>query len=142
MSNKVEFELQVLKKQLIKEQLLFFEYGGFISDRSVLDVVAYMMFYSIPACIVERKKEKALKYAAVSYDLLIYTPIVEVEVENDGFRFTDKDSQLAVDMILKSFIFELPNLLVLSNSRKNWTNEVMRELRKKFSVKSAEKERI
>lgn len=140
MSRKLEFQMRVLKEQLAGEQILFFEYGGFVSDRSVLDVIAYMMFYGIPDDFIEKKRKKALKYAAANYDLLVYTPIIETEVANDGFRFTDKDSQLTVDVILKSLISDLPNLFILSNSRKNWVNEVMKILRKKFSAKSAEAE--
>lgn len=67
-------------------------WGGFISDRSVFDVVAYCVYYDLPLGLIEYLRSDAIQHSR-RYDLIVYCPMPGGELEDDGFRLVDKKSQ-------------------------------------------------
>jgi len=124
-----EFQLDVFVKQLKAE---WTHQNGFVSCRSVLDVVAYSIFCnnkSIDEPWVQGLCEFAISLTA-DYDLVAYCPIVTDEVENDGFRLTDKQSQEDVDKILKGLLkhSKAKITIVLGKNRDLWVQEVSKAI--------------
>lgn len=98
---------------------------GFVSDRSVFDVVAYMEFYGLSPDDVGWVTDKARLHSK-NYDLLIYCPIPKGGVvEDDGFRLTGQEGQEKIDELIKMLInsAECP-VLVLKKERETWGEEI------------------
>lgn len=112
---KANFQCEVLNNQLFDE---FWHRGkGFISDRSVLDVIAYMRLYELDDMIpdLDNLEENAIDYAAKNYDLVLYLPLIsDGPVADDGFRLTDKESQEKVDKWIRMMADQLPNGKIIS----------------------------
>ena len=99
--------------------------NGFVSDRSMLDFVAYCYLYNLPDHYVEILQKEALRYSEF-YDLLVYCPIPDVVLENDGFRLTDKDSQKFIDVAIRKLLNEAACPVVwLRTDRGSWEREVL-----------------
>ena len=115
------FQLSVFYKQIQEED----RYSEFISDRSIFDVVAYSKYYELPNKVIKILKEEAVEQSK-GYDLIIYCPIPEVkEVVADGFRFTDKESQVEIDRILQELLKEAKcEVFRLGKYRETWLGEV------------------
>lgn len=78
---------------------------GFVSDRSVVDILMYWMLDNSENYPLLTKNYWNLIFFYKKYhpyDLLIYLPI-EFEAENDGFRYTGKHL-IAEDEFIKNFI--------------------------------------
>lgn len=103
--DKQRFQDTVLSCQLNTE----FCYGarGFVSDRSVLDIAAYMAWYKLPEA--REIKKNAIEFARNNYDLVFYIPLDERPAEDDGFRLVDRKSQEQVDKLIAGMIAKLPN---------------------------------
>jgi len=96
-----EFQQEVMDKQIQAELNMVKHAGWFISDRSVIDVIAYATRFCTP------KKLRALKDQAEEYmkdnpyDIIFYVPI-EFPLEKDWLRFEEKHYQEIIDLqILK-----------------------------------------
>lgn len=115
------FQLSVFFKQIQEED----RYPEFISDRSIFDVIAYSKYYELPNKVIKMLKEEAVEQSK-EYDLIIYCPIPEVkEVVADGFRFTDKESQVEIDRILQELLKEAKcEVFRLGKYRETWLGEV------------------
>lgn len=99
--------------------------NGFVSDRSMLDFVAYCYLYNLPDHYVEILQKEALRHSEF-YDLLVYCPIPDVVLENDGFRLTDKDSQKVVDAAIRGLLNEAECPVIgLGIDRSSWEREVL-----------------
>ncbi len=124
---KFMFQMGVFYNQMIEEK----KYSqGFVSDRSIFDSVAYSIYYGLLAPIIKDKKKQAAEHSK-SYDMIIYCPIPEIGIEEDGFRLSDKKSQLAVDRHIISLLdLAQCKVIRLSRNRDNWTEEVLQH----FSV--------
>jgi len=104
--DKERFQKTVLSCQLNTE----FRYcaKGFVSDRSVIDIAAYMSWYKLPEAIGVKKN--AIEYARNNYDLIFYIPLDERPVEDDGFRLVDRKSQEQIDRLIAGMVAKLPNV--------------------------------
>lgn len=107
---------------------------GFVSCRSVLDAVAYAIYYFGGITDTYLDVLKRITYdLTADYDALIYCPIPDGidEPENDGFRFTDKDSQIAIDCIIQGMLpyAKAKKVCKLGNKRDWWLNDVLISLR-------------
>ena len=125
------FQSDVWAKQLETE----WSYpDGFVSCRSVLDAIAYAIYYNGGIIDTYLDVLKRITYdLTADYDVLIYCPIPDGidEPENDGFRFTDKDSQIAIDCIIQGMLpyAKAKKVCKLSNKRDWWLNDVLISLR-------------
>jgi len=115
------FQLSVFYKQIQEED----RHSEFISDRSIFDVVAYSKYYELPNKVIEMLKKEAVEQSK-EYDLIIYCPIPEIsEIVADGFRFTDKESQVEIDRILQELLKEAKcEVFRLGRYRETWLGEV------------------
>lgn len=130
MIDKQRFQNSVLTCQLNTE----FRYctRGFVSDRSVIDIAAYTAWYKLPEAKEIRKS--AIEYAKKNYDLLLYIPLGDAPVEDDGFRLVDRKSQEQVDKLIARMIGKLNNVVrITANTPDKRLGEVLswvEELRK------------
>ena len=118
--DKAEIQAKILNKQIEKEAT----HKAFVSDRSVLDVLAYSCLYRIfdSPTLHELAKKILLTYSK-NYDLIIFCPIPDddYEIPDDGFRLTDKDSQMDIDNYLKCLLATKPtDVLYLPPDRSVW----------------------
>jgi len=102
---------------------------GFVSDRSILDCVAYCYLYGMPDYYVETLRKEALKHSE-EYAVIVYCPIPEVPVEDDGFRLVDKASQQFIDEAIRALLknAECP-VLRLGTDRDKWLWQVLDEVK-------------
>lgn len=101
----------------------------FVSDRSILDCVAYCYLYGMPDYYVETLRKEALKHSE-EYAVIVYCPIPEVPVEDDGFRLVDKASQQFIDGAIRALLknAECP-VLRLGTDRDKWLWQVLDEVK-------------
>lgn len=94
-----EFQQEVMDKQIEAELNMW----DFISDRSVIDVLAYATRFCTP------KKLRALKDQAEEhmknnpYDIVFYIPI-EFPLEKDWLRFEDEHYQEIIDLQILKYL--------------------------------------
>lgn len=119
-TTKTLFQLNVFYKQLWEEE----RHIGFVSDRSVFDVVAYSIYYQLSEKVIKMLTEDAINHSE-KYDLIIYCPIPkDGELINDGFRFFDKDSQVEIDLILQGLLKKAKcEVFRLGEYRETWLSE-------------------
>jgi nicotinamide riboside kinase len=103
-SRKVIFQETIWQMQLAAEESL----DSFVSDRSILDVVAYSLYYGLDGFRWQKRREWAVNYARFNYDLLIYLP-VRFKPEDDGFRLADAESQAAVNELIRDMFRDVSN---------------------------------
>jgi len=118
--DKAEIQAEILNKQIEKEAT----HKAFVADRSVLDILAYCWLYRIfdSPTLHELAKKILLTYSK-NYDLIIFCPIPDddYEIPDDGFRLTDKDSQMDIDNYLKCVLATKPtDVLYLPPDRSVW----------------------
>jgi len=104
LSRKVIFQETIWQMQLTAEESL----EQFVSDRSILDVVTYSLYYGLDGYRWRKRRDWAINYARFSYDLLIYLP-ARFGPEDDGFRLADAESQAAVDKLIRGMFHEVNN---------------------------------
>lgn len=81
---------------------------SFITDRTVLDILAYSQ--DLPKAFYDRMKGKIGRWLELDpYDIIFYTPI-EFDMEVDGVRVDDEEYRKTIDeRILKLFqYFKVP----------------------------------
>lgn len=99
------YQRKILAEQIKKENELTLWCGNFISDRSTIDNMAY---YLLKCGDVTTKHERQ-RYCEIAiknvekYSHLFYVPI-EFALEDDKFRFLDKNFQHQVDEEILSII--------------------------------------
>lgn len=120
--SKILFQLNYFYKQIAEEE----HYLEFVSDRAVFDVVAYSIYYQLPEKIVNMLTEDAVEHSE-KYDLIIYCPIPDDgELTADGFRFTDKESQVEIDRILQELLKKAKcEVFRLGKYRNSWFSEAL-----------------
>lgn len=85
-----------------------FKHKNFISDRSLLDVLAYSRYLCEKNVISkECYDEIRLRWEAhnIDYDILFYAKPLKQEIENNGIRSTDQEFQKGVQDIFEQFLF-------------------------------------
>ena len=120
-ARKVSFQVTLLGAQSARE--FYNRTKGFVSDRSILDIIAYMRLYELENIEpnLDTLTENAIDYAATNYDLVLYLPLIgEGPVANDGFRLTDRVSQEKVDTWIACMVNQLPNgKIIVENTLKD-----------------------
>lgn len=109
MATRRRFQAEILKRQLLEE--FRYQATGFVSDRSVLDVIAYTIWYKIPDA--KELQKNAVEYAKRNYDVIFYIPPSYMQLEDDGFRFIDQKSQEEIDKLLCGMFKKLPNMMII-----------------------------
>jgi len=123
-NNKLQFQSIVFSEQIGREG----NYAGFVSDRSVFDPIAYGLYYGLSRYVMKNWQERAIKHSS-SYDVIIYCPIPEESIEDDGFRLVDKEGQQVVDHYISALLISAKcKVWWLSNDRENWSNEILQNL--------------
>jgi nicotinamide riboside kinase len=90
-----DIQRRILIEQMRKEVLL----SSFISDRSVIDIAAYTLYYTNDNVYSDLARDWANRY----YDLIIYVPIM-FRLQGDGFRDEDEKFQFSIDDIIREQI--------------------------------------
>lgn len=115
---KAFFQITVMGAQSAREFAV--RTRGFVSDRSILDIIAYMRLYELENIKpdLDTLTENAIDYAATNYDLVIYLPLADDDrpVADDGFRLTDKESQEKVDKWISMMVDRLPNAKIITEN--------------------------
>lgn len=121
--DKLKFQKDVLREQIDTEKRFS---NGFVSDRSVFDMVAYAMLYGLPDVDTEIMYLISLHHSE-QYDWIIYCPIpLGSSIKDDGFRLTDDCSQLFIDGYISNMLqYAKCPVLKLSNIRSNWQKDVL-----------------
>ena len=95
--NRTQVQIDILRAQIIAENKYYS--NGFISDRTVIDNLAYFMAIDEkcrrPATTKMYNGIVELRLARV-YNIIFYFPI-EFPIVADGFRFEDSDFQKKID---------------------------------------------
>jgi nicotinamide riboside kinase len=125
MLTRIMFQGAVFGMQGLKEKM----HGGFVSDRSILDCIAYCHLYCLPEHFISTLEEAALIHTG-GYDLIIYCPIPGCHVQDDGFRLTDKISQQKVDIYIQELIRDARcPVLRLGGERDIWFEDAMKRIK-------------
>ena len=123
-NSKLQFQSIVFNEQIGRES----NYAGFVSDRSVFDPIAYGLYYGLSRYVMKNWQEQAIKHSS-SYDVIIYCPIPEESIEDDGFRLMDKEGEQAVDNYISALLSSAKcKVWWLSNDREKWSNEILQNL--------------
>jgi len=122
----IKFQQDLLEAQLMQENA---HPQGFISDRSMIDFLAYNFLYELPSITIAPMYTKALLLAN-NYDLLIRCPIpIDTVPTPDGFRLTDIKSQQIVDDAILALLPEVPcKVLHLSSYREDWVDACLKAI--------------
>lgn len=125
MLDKIIFQSEVFCSQVREEG----KHWDFVSDRSIFDCVGYCSLYGLPFSLVCIMRDLAVGHSK-NYDVIIYCPIPGNNIDNDGFRLTDKRSQMDVGANIRSLLMtaECP-VLWLGENRERWEEEVLEYIR-------------
>ncbi len=94
-----DFELVIMKKQIEAENTM----QDFISDRTVIDVLAYATTMCRPSMTARLKDMAEMHLKDNPYDLVFYIPI-EFPLEKDGVRFEDDSYQKIIDLQILKYL--------------------------------------
>lgn len=95
-----DFELVIMKRQIEAEQNM---QDWFISDRTVIDVLAYANTMCRPSMTARLKDMAEMHLETNPYDLVFYIPI-EFPLEKDGTRFEDDSYQKIIDLQILKYL--------------------------------------
>lgn len=101
-------------------------YTDFISDRSIFDCVAYMILYGMDKQLID-KFISAAALMSSGYSMIVFCPVPEGIISDDGFRLTDKESQIRYSAILKDLLLKqaLCPVVYLKTDRDKWFESVL-----------------
>lgn len=94
-----DFELVIMKRQIEAENSM----QDFISDRTVIDVLAYANTMCRPSMTARLKEMAEMHLESNPYDLVFYIPI-EFPLEKDGIRFEDEQYQKMIDLQILKYL--------------------------------------
>ena len=92
-------QVSIFYKQLENEKSNIF----FVSDRSVLDNIAYAQYLGVNKDILKSLTDIAYRHVKDGYDLLVYI-YPTIPIEDDGFRLADQESRQKIADILEQHI--------------------------------------
>lgn len=119
MDKKEDFQNKVLQRQITNEAVN----RNFISDRAVIDIYAYSAYYGLNW---QPHFDWIMCYSGARYSALIYVPIPDADIHDDGFRLTDLESQQEIDKMVLHMAKQLEcPLIELSRNRDNWYKEAL-----------------
>jgi len=125
---KDSLQLYLMAHKLSRE----FETTSFISDRSVVDVLAYTAFYECSSDVLDSCITMCYKHLPL-YDKIFYAPIPEdfsLQCLDDGFRMVTMESVQGVDELIQTILQEVPYVCgdavvhTLSSNRDKWVEEI------------------
>ena len=123
------FQWLVLMNQVVTERSALYTYGGYLSDRSVVDNLAYTTYYQCSPHMINAARSFCMKHVE-TYDILFYLPIpVQLRPASlyDGFRMNSIGSVAVVDGILCDLLRdfgEVTDVVSLSPDRYSWPDDV------------------
>lgn len=95
-----ETELWLIEKQIELET----SHNKWVADRCGIDLLAYIHhLFSEESKLIEFATE-ALVPRFGDYDLVLYLPSGQFEIEDDGVRTTDKEFQKAIDKLVRNIL--------------------------------------
>ena len=125
---KMFFQQNVFVEQQLAEAECF---TGFISDRSIFDPLAYCMYYDIDH---EVFRNNAIEWSE-NYDFIVYCPIPDGGISDDGFRLTDEESQWFIGAALRWLLLSSKcSVLWLGKDRSKWESDVLEYIRMNFRM--------
>lgn len=127
------FQWNCLKYQLSAEK----KHDSFVSDRTTLDNLAYWAkWHSCRNQVKDNIMYSQIAFRNIqNYDLIIYIP-PELFPKNDGFRSTDRQYQLEIDMYIRSMLaFLQPVWITVEGSLENRISKVIISLNKTMLTK-------
>lgn len=95
-----DFELVIMKRQIEAEQNMK---DWFVSDRTVIDVLAYANTMCRPSMTARLKEMAEMHLEDNPYDLVFYIPI-EFPLEKDWTRFEDDSYQKIIDLQILKYL--------------------------------------
>jgi predicted ATPase len=100
MKERLIFEQEILKRQIELED----KYRSFISDRTVLDIIAYCNLLGLHIHFPDeyREMKKIAVMQAKNYDVIFFIPVhKDLLLVNDGVRYECESCRYLVDALLK-----------------------------------------
>lgn len=124
-----DFQLYMMVSKIARE----FQLESFISDRSVLDILAYSIYYKCSDIVIETLEVLCFTHIR-EYDKLFYAPIpnnFSLTDVDDGFRMTAMESIVDVDFIMQQLFMRYVLCIEdkqaphkLSANRDTWIAEI------------------
>lgn len=122
-----EITLATYAKQLYLENLYTAQGKNILCDRSVLDSFAYYDYfnkiYEVTKVIdfeyIHRMFFYAKKYTKETYSKIYLIEPSDREIENDGFRLTDKKQQLEIHELFLEYFEDFPNVEIINQEEAN-----------------------
>ena len=106
---------------------------SFISDRSIVDYIAYTIYYGCSYTMVEALMDFAEQHIE-TYDILFYAPVpVEFDyslTREDGFRLTDDKSVRQIDELINNLLQQNYPHVALPEERNLWFDFCCKEIEK------------
>lgn len=135
LEQRIKLQRGILEKQMAEEKKYYDQ--GFVSDRTVIDNLAYWYYYNLHNLATFEfgtalyKVREYLK--ELPYDLIVYV-IPEWDVQDDGFRFTCKGCQYTTDGLINNLLFmfgeDIPALFDRVKEIKGSTEERLEQVKK------------
>ena len=99
---KCEYQKDILADQIRSEVYASIENEIVITDRTIIDNIAYMMYF----CGLEYHYMvyDILKDWIRTYDVIFFCPIEDIPLEDDGFRFTDNTERDIIQLFIEDMV--------------------------------------
>lgn len=128
-----EITIATYAKQLYLENLYIAQGKNILCDRSVLDTFVYYNYFNnlnqltIVAALCAMQ---AIKHTINTYSKIYLIEPSNREIENDGFRMTDKKQQLEVHKLFLEYFKDFPNVEIVNQEeahKEEFINKVVSE---------------
>ena len=95
---------KILAKQVHNETMASLMYDIVLSDRTIVDNIAYHML----VCGLNNKKKyiKLFGNWIRTYDIIFFTKIDDIPLVDDGFRYTNISERVLIEDIIKNILDE------------------------------------
>lgn len=132
-SNLTQDQLDVFEKEIMKRQIeRELSMDSFVSDRSVIDFLAYANTFCSSLALEELKQTAEEHIKNHPYDIIFYTPI-EFPMEKDWVRYEDETYREIIDWLIKKYLERYGvNYIILSWSIEERMNIINTFLFKKL----------
>lgn len=120
------------QKKIFNEYLnIFNSKDNYVSDRGLIDVVAYTVYLTRLGKVSEKFADKQLKdlhkFVQSNPDIIYFYFPIEFDIEDDGVRDLDKDFQKEIDQIILSLYASLGiRFIVMNGSVEERLNKIKR----------------
>lgn len=123
-----ETELWLIEKQIELET----SENKWVADRCGIDLLAYIHHLFSEEKDLIKFATEALVPRFSDYDLVLYLPSGEFEIEDDGVRTTDKNFQQAIDKLVRDILekHKIPHVKIIGSPEERL--EKVKSLFRKF----------